>query len=294
MLALLLATTLLPPQTSTPSPAPGDLLVANLGDGSVSWFDGVTGRYRGPFVAPGAGGLSGATGLVFSPTGDLLVSSSATDAILAYDGRTGAYKGPFSEPGAVVRPFSLTLGDTGSILVSSEDAVLRLDSRGRIVDTLASAPHLATAVGLRVRPCGTVLVASAGENEIVELGPWGARALLSDGLRFPSDLLDSGGLLWVTRAMAGEIVGFRDGVARTRITLPDGGAPVGLAGRSDGAIFVGDFAKNRLYLLDPRTEQATLVSAEGLEGPENLLIVPDARMRLGGESDASCAAQGVG
>lgn len=66
---------------------PGDVVAANLQDGSVAAFDGRTGAFLGAFVDGGE--LGGPFSLVFGPDGDLFVSSAATFSVLRFDGTTG-------------------------------------------------------------------------------------------------------------------------------------------------------------------------------------------------------------
>lgn len=261
----------------TDGPGSGDVVAANFHDGSVSWFRGETGEFGGILVDPGSGGLSAATGVAFGPDGDLYVGSSATHQILRYDGVSGDFIDSFTEPGVVRRPFSLIFEDDGSLLVSSGHAVFRLDTDGMIRDTLVTAPGINTPIGLRVEGPGRLLVASAGSNQIVRLADRRVADVWSpEGASFPSDVLPTADGIWVSNAFASELLLLDTitGEVLGRHMLPADGVPVGIALRSDGTLFVADFGADRLLGFDPNTGVFSVLSAEGLRGPENLAIKP--------------------
>lgn len=98
----------------------------------------------------------------------------------------------------------------------------------------------------------------------------------SDSLGFPSDLaFGPDGALYVSNASKGTVARFdaRSGTfLGVYVRLPPRSAPVGLAFTPDGRLFLGDFGGNRLFLVPPGGGQSTLVTGEGLAGPENLAI----------------------
>jgi outer membrane protein assembly factor BamB len=90
------------------------------------------------------------------------------------------------------------------------------------------------------------------------------------------------GDLYVSSAAAFAVLRFdgRTGAfADTVVVLPDRGVPVGLAFAADGRLFIGDFTGGRLYVLEPGADEATLLASEGLDGPENLAVVPEGDSR---------------
>lgn len=273
-----------PAVQAPPALAPGDILAANLNDGSVARFDGRTGAFAGHFVEPGSGGLAGATGLAFGPDGHLYVASSATHQILRYDGVSGALRDVFVDGGELGGPFSLIFGPDGDLYVSSSSRheVLRFDgASGEYRGTAASDSTLGTPIGLRFGPDGMIYVANARGASVDRYDP--ATGALLDrfvtGVRFASDLaFGDDGHLYVSSAAAFAVLRFdaRSGAAvDTAVVLPDRGVPVGLAFGPDGRLFVADFGRSRLFAFDPGSGEVTLLSTEGLSGPENIAIVPD-------------------
>jgi DNA-binding beta-propeller fold protein YncE len=84
---------------------------ASFNSNEVKRYNGKTGAFLGTFVAAGAGGLNGPTGLAFGPDGNLYVSSNATDEVLRYNGKTGAFIDTFitaSDADSLIEPAFLT------------------------------------------------------------------------------------------------------------------------------------------------------------------------------------------
>lgn len=264
----------------------GDIFVANLRSDEVARFDAVTGAYLGPFVEPGTGGLAGATGLAFGPAGDLYVASSRNHRILRYDGVTGAFAGVFVDGGELESPFSLVFGPDGDLYVSSGtgDRVLRFDGgTGAYAGVAAEGGGLRQPIGLAFGPRdGLLYVVSSGSRRVLRFDPTTGRALgtfATDSLRFPSDLaFGPDGDLYVSSAASSAVVRY-DGatgeLVGVHLRLPgDGGAPMGLAFLDDGALVVGDFGRDRLYLSRPGGAVARLLADSGLAGPENVAVRP--------------------
>lgn len=65
--------------------------------------------------------------------------------------------------------------------------------------------------------------------------------------------------------------------ADTVVVLPDRGVPVGLAFAADGRLFISDYMRSRLFVLEPGADEATLLASEGLAGPENIAVMPEGR-----------------
>lgn len=281
------------------SPAPGravvatvvqaeadEVVAANLNDGSVARIDGRTGEFRGYLVAPGSGGLEGATGLAFGPDGDLYVGSSRTDQVLRYDGRSGEFRDAFVDRGRIGGPFSLIFGPDGDLYVSSSSRqqVLRFDGdSGEFRGIAAADSTLGTPIGLRFGPDGMLYVANARGGSVDRYDPATGRlmARVATGVRFASDVAFApDGRLHVSSAAGSAVLRFdaRPGATGDTIAvLPDRGAPVGLAFTADGRLFISDFGRSRLYLLEPGATGPRLFATEGLSGPENIAIVPARR-----------------
>ncbi|MGF6261900.1 sugar lactone lactonase YvrE [Paraburkholderia youngii] len=71
-----------------------DLFIADVGDNSVKQFDSSTGNFIGTFVPPGADGLNGPMGLIFT-NGQLLLANqnfgNASGEVLRFDGQNGMF-----------------------------------------------------------------------------------------------------------------------------------------------------------------------------------------------------------
>ena len=104
-----------------------DLLVSTAASRSVLRYDGTTGAYLGPFVAPGSGGLQHADGMTFGPDGNLYVGSydpnlTVPDSVKRYNGQTGAPippNGDFASGGELFCPWGVRFGPDGNLYASS-------------------------------------------------------------------------------------------------------------------------------------------------------------------------------
>ena len=118
----------------------GDLYVAGQDNNAVLRYDGKTGKSRGAFVKPGAGGLDGIRGIAFHPDGDLLVAGRENNSILRFTAKTGIPKVDFvSESGGKLdHPIQLRYGPDGYLYVSSgkNSRIMRYDGKtGRLIGT---------------------------------------------------------------------------------------------------------------------------------------------------------------
>lgn len=269
----------LPAQTD-PRIRPGDIAVANLGDHSVSVFDGETGAFRGHAFPPGTGGLTNATGVAFDPEGTLYVGSSGTGQILRYDGSTGAFLGVFAEGEPLQRPFSMIFTPNGDLLVSSGPAVLQYDRGGSFQGYAARDSALEQPIGLALGPNGLLYVANSSKRRVTRFDPETGRRVNDfavDSLVFPSDVaFGPDGDLYVSSAGSRSVVRFdgRTGAFRAiAARLPERAAPVGIAFRGSRLV-IGDFAGGRLFFVETNGSDTTVreVSAEGLDRPENVAI----------------------
>lgn len=262
---------------------PGDVVAANLRDGSVAAFDGRSGAFRGYLVEPGKGGLAGATGVAFGPNGDLFVGSSSTDQVLRYARGTGAFLGAFVDGGELGGPFSLVFGPDGDLFVSSSarNQVLRFDGQSGAYRGIAAADSsLGTPIGVRFGADGLLYVANARGSSVDRFDPADGKLVdrFATGVRFASDVAFSpDGDLYVSSAATFSVLRFdsETGVlADTVAVLPDRGVPVGLAFAPDGRLFVSDFGRSRLFVIEPGSSEPRLLATEGLAGPENIAVVP--------------------
>jgi len=119
----------------------GNLYVASFDNDRVLRYDGATGAYLGPFVAPGSGNLDGPdAGMCFGPDGHLYVPSFFNHRVLRYDGATGAFLDRFLAPnaGGLRNPRMLLFRPSGELWVSSwgSNAVLAFDASGGFLRTL--------------------------------------------------------------------------------------------------------------------------------------------------------------
>lgn len=264
-------------------PEVGDLYVANIRSNEVTVYDGTTGAYEGVFVTAGAGGLSGATGIAFGPDGNLYVGSSQTNEVIRYDGETGAPLGAFVSDSALAMPFSLTFGPDGHLYVSSGrgNVVRRYDGRsGSFLGVAAADSALRQPIGLAFGPDDQLYVVNSAGRNVMRFSPEIGRGevLATDSLGFPSDLaFGPDGYLYVSNASKGTVVRFDPSTGAFRgvyARLPERSAPVGLAFTDDGRLFVGDFGNSRLFVVPQNGGVPRLVTAEGLAGPENMVINP--------------------
>lgn len=263
---------------------PGDIVVANIADHSVSVFDGESGAFRGLAFEPGAGGLRNPTGVAFGPDGDLYVGSSGTSAILRYDGATGEFREVFASGAPLERPFSLIFGPGGELFVSSGASVLRYGADRSFRGYAARDASLEQPIGLALGTDGLLYVVNSTAPAISRFDPRTGElvdAFVTDSLSFPSDIaIGPDGALYVSNASAHRVVRFDrssgefDAVVAT---LPDGGVPMGLA-FSGPKLIIGDFGQGRLYFLDPvdPTAGPREVAREGLLRPENVAVRPGA------------------
>jgi DNA-binding beta-propeller fold protein YncE len=269
---------------SIPAARRGDIFAANIAAHTVSFYDGASGRFKGIFVSPGSGGLRQPTGLAFGPDGDLYVSSAASSRILRYDGVTGAFRDVFIQDTALGMPFSIVFGPDGALYVSSgnRNTVTRIDgATGRRLGIVTTGTDLLQPIGLRFDRAGRLLVANSGKRGILRIDPAGGappERFITDSLSYPSDVaIGQDGTVYVSDANRGTVLRF-DGLTGRFLevfaTIPDGGAPVGLAFDGQGRLVIGDFGKSRLFRAGPDRGRVEFLSAEGLRGPENLAIKP--------------------
>lgn len=264
---------------------PGDIVVANIGDNSVSAFDGMSGRFRGYVVSPSTRpDLLNPTGVAFGPDGHLYVSSSGNGLILRFDGASGDPLGVAVRDRRLERPFSLAFLEGGDLLVSAGNAVLRFGTDGAFVGYAARDTSLMQPIGLAVGRDGLLYVANSGRRTVSRFDPETGRMVdvfASDSLVFPSDVaFGADGDLYVSSAGARRVVRF-DGhtgaFVAAVVDLPEPGVPVGLAFDLEGRLVIGDFAGSRLFRWKREAkgvESLALLSNRGLTRPENLAVKP--------------------
>jgi hypothetical protein len=156
------------------------LLVGNLTDNSIKQYDGTTGAFLGNFVAPGSGGLYGATFFIFGLDGNLYVSSGYNSTVKRYNGKTGAYIDDFVPygSGGVITPYGLAFGRDGNLYVSTgccgesgNNAVKRYNGQtGAYIDDFVPAGtnpgSLHYPEGLTFGPDGNLYVGDVGNDRV--------------------------------------------------------------------------------------------------------------------------------
>jgi WD40 repeat protein len=152
----------------------GDLYVSGQDNNAVLRYDGKSGRAKGAFVKPGAGGLDGIRGIVFHLDGDLLVAGRDNNAILRFDSKTGETKGYFVKPkaGKLEHPIQLRYSPDGKLYVSSgkNSRILRFDGRtGKPIDVFVKhkSGGLDHPSGFDWSPTGDLYVASRNSGQIL-------------------------------------------------------------------------------------------------------------------------------
>lgn len=139
---------------------------------AVGRWSPVTGDYLGTLVAPGAGGLSQARGLLVMPDGSLLVASAGSVSVIAFTA-AGAPAGTFVQLGGFPgpRPYGLAQRSDGVVAVSFDDGFVRGYQwpSGAPVGLLANLALIGPGsdpAGLLFLPDGDLLVASRGLSAI--------------------------------------------------------------------------------------------------------------------------------
>lgn len=109
----------------------GNKLYVSSETGSKVLRYNLDGTFSDSFVAAGAGGLSGAVGMVFDDSGNLLVASANNNRILRYNGTTGAFIDVFLSTN-INGPTALTVvPEPTSILVATVGSAWLLRRRKR-------------------------------------------------------------------------------------------------------------------------------------------------------------------
>lgn len=98
-----------------------DLYVSDVDSNSVQTFDGVTGVFKGTFIAPGSGGLNNPLDLRFAPDNTAYVLSNGTDSILHY-GSDGSFLGTFTSGAGFSNAQGFTFGPSGDVFVTELDS----------------------------------------------------------------------------------------------------------------------------------------------------------------------------
>lgn len=133
----------------------GNIYFTSGGTHAVLRFSGVDGSFIDTFVASGAGGLVGPSGLTFDRNGIMYVGSPTTDRVLRFD-RNGDYIGDFfpAGEGGLDSPVGITFGPDGDFYVASAGspttaAVLRYDGVSGVFKGALVGPGDGTSTGPR-------------------------------------------------------------------------------------------------------------------------------------------------
>jgi WD40 repeat protein len=200
----------------------------------------MTGALIDTFVAPGSGGLTGPTSLIFGADGNLYVSNGNSNNILRFNGATGEFIDALVTVGdELLEPRGLLFGPDGALYVSSSgtNSILRFDiTTGAFLGTfVTSDPQsnggLAHPTGLEFGPdgngdgIGDLYVNSFDTNSI----------LLYDGV--------SG--VFISALVA-------DDPATPNVDESNGLVePIGLAFGADGNLYVSGFSSSSVRRYDP-------------------------------------------
>ncbi len=151
---------------------PARLLVSGWHSDGVMEFDLVTHTQIGYFVAPGTGGLDGASTLLETAGGNLLVAGELSDQVLEFDGVTGEFVRVAAQGGGLDTPTGLLLDEAGNLLVASfeTDSVLRYAPDGGYLGEFVTSGSggLDGAQGMAWGPNGNLFVCSRWGAAILE------------------------------------------------------------------------------------------------------------------------------
>lgn len=141
--------------------------------GVVLRYNGQSGEFMDYFVAPGGGGASVLTDLVFGPNGDLYVADF-NNGILRYEGQTGAFKAVLVPAGSagLDSPTACIFGRDGCLYVCNRESnsVLKFNAEtGDLVRVFVPSGRggLRAPSGLAFGHDGNLYVSSSGNNRIV-------------------------------------------------------------------------------------------------------------------------------
>lgn len=264
-----------------------DLYVSSEATHSVKRYDGVTGAYKGDFVAVGSGGLGGPQGIAFGPDGNLYVSSRDSGAVIRYNGQTGAFMNVFTTGTTLTFPADISFRD-GFLWVadfSTTGGIRRFNAMtGVFVDNFTAPGVVAWADGHDWDPSGNLYVSDFVNNQIKKFSPTGAYLGVfasGSGLLGPLDMrFGPGGDLYVNSFNSGHIKRY-DGVTGAfegnfiNLAAATQGQTIG----PDGALYVGSYTANFIRRYDVNTGAflGTFVSpgSGGLAQPNNFVFGPE-------------------
>lgn len=186
-----------------------DYLVAdNLGSQVLRF--GNDGSPLGSFVAPGAGGLAGAVGMVVTPNEELLVSSQNSGSILRYSGLNGSPLGVWASSN-MQGPSHMELRSNGNLLVSNffGSSISQFDTSGNFLgDFTTGTPGtgLQGVASFATAANGDVYVGSFNSGEIFVYDSNGVyQRTFASGFPGASGLWFSGDNLWVASLFADQV-----------------------------------------------------------------------------------------
>jgi uncharacterized protein (TIGR03663 family) len=231
-------------------------------DGSVAASWGGPGQGDGQFQEP--------WGVAVAPSGNVYVADTwnhrvqyfdASGAFLGKWGKMGDAKGSTtSDPGSFWGPRAVAISAAGDVYVTDTGnkrvQVFGLDGTfKRMFGGSGNAPgQFSEEVGLSLDPDGNVWVADTWNNRIQKLTPNGdplMQIAVPDGWQSPAVsnkpylTVDAQGRIVATFPDQGRLIVFGpDGQQIKEVSLPGGGAPVGVAVAPDGRLLVADARGN--------------------------------------------------
>ncbi len=255
-----------------------DLLVSSEGTNSVKRYDGLTGVYKGDFVATGSGGLNKPEGLAYGLDGNLYVSSSGSNKVLRYNGQTGAYLGVALQT-SLATPWDLYCGSDGVMYVSSSatNRVVAFNPvTSAIARTIGATGSMSKPDGLTIGPDGMLYVCSTNNARVLKYNPSTGAFLgnfATTGITRANDIVfGTDGLAYVLDN-TGQILRYAQSGQFIDQWRFGAGSP-GLVQGPDGRFYTSNYGEGTIQRFGDSGEGVFVTSGDGgLNRPTNMIFM---------------------